>query len=260
MERFVPPHCPAILWRQNKYVSTLRELVQEVLERSSEEVTRAVAEEASQRDSPIVETLEVVKHVHGTIWSELEDRSQVLVASELCSAVDVSCCIGYEATVRICCFGLRKAVDYGVTAVFGDFVDGSIFCDSAFHRRTKQVSGRIEQQAALWNCAVGTSSKGMEHGEGKIASDLEDDAAPCPLVFEGFRTRVVSPGLGDAIQISCRILHQRSDRICSICSTGKFVEKMHVASRIQGKDAAAADLARLVIPELRRSENDSVLA
>src|SRR5438270_1608924 len=38
------------------------------------------------------------------------------------------------------------------------------------------------------------------------------------------------------------------------------MEKMHAACRIEGKDAAAANLARLFIPELRRSQNDSVLS
>lgn len=70
---------------------------------------------------------------------------------------------------------------------------------------------------------------------------------------------MVAAGLSDPIQISVRILYQRPDRVRSISSTGKLMEEMHVARRIEGKDAAASDLARLVIPELSCSENDSVL-
>jgi len=248
------------LRRQHENISTLRELVQEILHRSSEEMPRAIAEQSSQRNRPILEPLEVVKNLHGLIRSHLEDGSQVLVAAELCGAIEVSRFIGDQSPIRVRGFSLREPMDHGVGAIFGDFVDGSVFRDAAFYRRTEQVSGRIDQQSALWNCAVSTSSERVQNGEFEVACDLEDHAAASSLVFEGLGTGVISARLRDAVEISFRILRQRSDRVCSIRSTGKLMEEVHVARRIESKDAAATDLARLVIPKLSRSENDSVLA
>lgn len=155
-------HYPIQLRCQDENISALGELVQEVLERSSEEVARAIAEQASQRNGSILESLEIVQNCYRAIRSELEDRPQVLVAAKLRRAVDVSGRIGYEATVWIGCFRLRKAMGHRVGAVFCDFVDCPVFCNAALQRRSKQVSGRIDHQSALWKSAVRSARKRVQ--------------------------------------------------------------------------------------------------
>src|SRR5215467_10616558 len=104
------------LGRDPKYISSLYSLDQAVTHSGSVESSRRIKDEPSRGECSVLEPDEVVQHFELSCWTQHPGSAIDVGATDLSGAIQVSGCVGGQATVGVCAVGSGEIVQDGESA------------------------------------------------------------------------------------------------------------------------------------------------